>query len=230
MSLLSLGTQAVKHREDKSGRIIYSTGTRFHERGCKDLALQVFRLPSIAVVLIAVAMVVTGCGQKSASEIMNHFGPLLHTRDQAVANAVTGKASLDPASLTQLGICYADLRGKSGQYTQFIAGAIQSSAFDSAQNQADARSLALAIASYNDCLLKLQKVATAKSATPALSLLDADWVPDFGRAVETYWARDGAMVKMLAPGARSSVVAQITSEAAWPDFAAIGGGSPPPAR
>jgi hypothetical protein len=175
-------------------------------------------------------LVVNGCAQQSASEIMNHFAPLLRTRDQAVANAAAGKASLDPASLNQLGICYADLRSKSEQYTQFIAGAIQSSAFNSAQNQTDARNLALAIASYNDCLLKLQKVAAAKTASPALSLLDAEWVPEFGRSVESYWNRDGAKVKLLSRGARSSVVAQITSETSWPDFAAAGGVSPPPAH
>ena len=134
-------------------------------------------------------------------------------------HAVAGKASLDSGSLNQLGICYGDLRSKSEQYTQFIAGIVQSSSFDSAQNQADARSLALAIASYNDCLLKLQKVAATKSATPSLSLLDADWVPAFGRAVDSYWNRDGSKVKLLSPDARASVVAQIMRETAWPDFA-----------
>jgi hypothetical protein len=180
--------------------------------------------------MIAAALTAAGCGQKAASEILSEFAPLVHTRDQAVANAVTGKASLEPAPLTQLGICYGDLRSKSVQYTQYIAGVVQSSAFDSAQNQADARTLALAIASYNDCLLKLQKVAASKSATPSLSLLDADWVPAFGRAVDSYWSRDGSKVKLLSPAARASVVAQITSETSWPDFAAIGGGSPPPTR
>lgn len=178
----------------------------------------------------AVALTGAGCGQKAASGIISDFAPLQHTRDQAGANAAAGKASLDPASLNQLGICYGDLRSKSEQYMQFIAGVVQSSAYDSAQNQAGARSLALAIASYNDCLLKLQKVAAAKSATPSLSLLDADWVPAFGRAVDSYWNRDGSKVKLLSPNARASVVEQIKRETAWPDFASFGGGSPPPSR
>ncbi len=192
--------------------------------------MQDLRRSLTALVISAVALMGTGCGQKAASEIMSDFGPLLHMRDQAGAHAVAGKASLDSGALTQLGICYGDLRGKSEQYTQFIAGIVQSSSFDSAQNQADASSLALAVASYNDCLLKLQKVAAAKSATPSFSLLDAGWVPAFGRAVDSYWNRDGSKVKLLSPDARASVVEQIKRETAWPDFATIGGGSPPPSR
>jgi hypothetical protein len=184
--------------------------------------------PLMALVMIAVTLSAAGCGQKAASEIMSDFAPLQHTRDQAVANAVAGRASLDPPALNQLSICYGDLRGKSAQYTGYIASVVQSSSYDSAQNQADARSLAIAIASYNDCLLKLQKVAVSTSAAPTLSLLDADWVPAFGRAVDAYWSRNGSKVKLLSPDARASVVAQITSETSWPDFAAIGGGSPPP--
>jgi hypothetical protein len=194
------------------------------------LALRNLRRPLIAFLVGTLALTGAGCGQKAVSEIMSDFAPLLHLRDEAGANVSAGRASLDSASLNQLGVCYGDLRGKSEQYTQFIAGIVQSSSFDSAQNQADARSLALAIASYNDCLLKLQKVAAAKSATPSLSLLDADWVPAFGREVDAYWNRDGSKVKLLSPDARANVVEQIKRETAWPDFATIGGGSPPPSR
>jgi hypothetical protein len=196
--------------------------------GAKDFDLQNLRRPLVAVLGLAAVLLATGCARKSASEITGQFAPLLQMRDQAVADVAAGKASLDPASVGQLGICYGDLRSKSDQYTQFIAGIVQSSSFDSAQNQSDARTLGVAIASYNDCLLKLQKVAASKSATPSLSQVDADWVPAFGRAVEAYWARDGANVDLLSPDARASVVEQIKSAAMWPDFAAIGGGSPVP--
>jgi len=177
---------------------------------------------------MAVAFLATGCARQSASQITGQFTPLLNMRDQAVANAAAGKASLDPASVTQLGICYGDLRSKSDEYRRFIAGVVQSSSFDRGQNQADARALELSIASYNDCLLKLQKVADAKSATTPLSQLDAEWVPPFGRAVEAYWARDGAMVDLLSPASRATVVEQITNMTMWPDFAAIGGGTTSP--
>jgi hypothetical protein len=183
-----------------------------------------------AALVLAVAFLAAGCTGKSASDITALFAPLLHMRDQAVANTVAGKASLDLASVNQLGICYGDLRTKSDQYTQFIASVIQSSEFDGAQNQADARILQLAIASYNDCLLKLQKVSASKSTAPSLSLLDADWVPVLGRGVDAYWGRDGSMVKLLSPSARARVVEQISSETVWPEFATIGGGSPPPSR
>jgi hypothetical protein len=182
----------------------------------------------IAVLAMAGALLASGCARKTAGEITGQFAPILHMRDQAVADAAAGKASLDPASLDQLGICYGDLRSKSDQYTQFVAGIVQSSSFDDGQNLSDARTLGLAVASYNDCLLKLQKVTASKNTTLSLSQLDADWVPAFGRAVEAYWARDGAMVELLSPDARASVVEQIKSAAVWPDFAAIGNGSPSP--
>jgi hypothetical protein len=202
--------------------------TTHHAAGAKDLALQNLRRPLIAALVMAVAFLASGCARKSASDITNQFTPLLRMRDQAVANAIAGKVSLDPASLNQLGVCYADLRSNSNRYTQFLAGVVQSSAFDRGQNEADARGLELSIASYNDCLLKLQKVAASKSATPSLSLVDPDWVPAFGRSVEAYWSRDGAMVDLLSPDARSSVVEQIRSMTIWPDFATIGGALPSP--
>jgi hypothetical protein len=195
---------------------------------CKGFGLQNLRRPLIAAMMIAVAFFAVSCTRRSASDVMVQFAPLLHMRDQAVANAAAGKTSLDPTSLNQLEICFSDLRSKSDQYTQFIASVVQSSTFNGGQNQADARALELAISSYNDCLLKLQKVAASKSATPPLSLLDADWVPAFGRGVESYWSRDDAMVKLLSPDARAGVVEEIKSETMWPDFAAIGRGSPPP--
>jgi hypothetical protein len=204
--------------------------TAHHTTGAKDLALQSLRRPMTAALIAAVAIAAAGCTGRSASDLTAQFAPLLHLRDQAVANAAAGKRSLDPASLNQLGVCYGDLRAASDQYTGFIAGVVQSSAFDGAQNQADERNLQHAIASYNDCLLKLQKVAASTSAAPSLTLLDTDWVPAFGRGIDAYWGHDGSMVKLLSPSGRARVVEQITSETAWPDFAAVGGGSPPPSQ
>ena len=177
--------------------------TTRHATDAKDLVLQDLRRPLIATIMIAAALMSASCGQQSASGIVSQFTPLLRMRDQAVANAAAGKATLDPASLNQLGVCYGDLGNKSDQYTKFIAGVVQSSSYDPAQNSADAQALERAIASYNDCVLKLQKVAASKSATVSLSLLEPEWVPAFGRAVESYWNRDGAMVTLLSPDARA---------------------------
>jgi hypothetical protein len=172
----------------------------------------------------------TGCAHKSASDITGQLTPFNHARDQAVANTLAGKASLDSASLSQLNICYSDLRSKAGQYTDHIVGIVQSGSFDAVQNQADVQALSVSIASYNDCLLKLQKAASSASAAPPMLTLDTNWVPAFGRAVESYWARDETLVQSLSPDARANLIEQIKDKTSWPEFATIGGGTPAPPR
>jgi hypothetical protein len=176
--------------------------------------------------VISAALLATGCARKSANDITGQFTSFIRARDQAVQNAAAGKASLDPGLLNQMNICYNELRTKSGEYTDFVVSVIQSAAFDASQNQAAERNLEAAIASYNDCLLKLQKAAAAKNATSPMSLLDVDWVPVLGRAVESYWSRDGTMVRSLSPESKARLIDQIRTTAAWPDFATIGGIKP----
>jgi len=143
-------------------------------------------------------------------------------------NTAAGKTSLDPASLSQLNICYTDLRSKAGVYVDHIVGVVQTATFDAAQNHADEQALEVSIASYNDCLLKLQKASGAATPAPMMSVLDTNWVPAFGMAVQNYWVRDGALVQSLSPDAKSQLIDQIKSMTAWPEFATIGGGSPAP--
>ena len=181
-----------------------------------------------AAAMIA-ALLVAGCTHKSASDITGQFAPLLHTRDLAVENAAVGKEYFDMASVGQLGICYGDLRSKAGQYTDFIAGVIRSASFDASRNQSDEHDLEVSISSYNDCTLKVQKSAVLKSSAPPLVLLGSEWLPAFGQSVDTYWSRDGALVQSLSTDAKAQLIDQITSMTAWPDFAAIGGGTPAPA-
>jgi hypothetical protein len=171
-------------------------------------------------------LLATGCARRSANDITGQLAPFMRTRDQAVENVAAGKASLDPASLNQSNVCYGDLRTKAGQYSDFIVGAIQSAAFDESQNETDETGLEVSIASYNDCLLKLQKVSTAKSSESSLSLLTADWVPAFSQAIVTYWTRDGALVQSLSPDDKAHLIDQVKSMTAWPDFASIGAGTP----
>jgi hypothetical protein len=109
-----------------------------------------------------------------------------------------------------------------------IVGIVQSGAFDAAQNQADERALEISIASYNDCLLKLQKAASGASPAPSMSVLDTNWVPAFGRAVESYWTRDGTLVRSLSPDDKTRLIDKIKSMTSWPEFATIGGGTPAP--
>lgn len=178
---------------------------------------------------MAAVLLVSGCSHKSASDITGQFAPFLRTRDLAVENAAVGKEYFDSASIGQLNICYSDLRSKAGRYSDFIAGVIRSASFDGSQNQVDEHDLEVSIASYNDCTLKVQKAAIAKSTAPSLLLLGAEWVPAFGQSVETYWARDGALVQSLTTDAKAQLIGQITTMTAWPDFTTIGGGTPAPA-
>ena len=183
---------------------------------------------SFVVVSLLLVLSATGCSHKSAGDIAGQFAAFDHTRDQAVENSAGAKTSLDPVSLNQMAICYSDLRGKATQYVDDIVGVIQSGSFDSGKNHSDQEQLQASIASYNDCLLKLQKLTSTKNPAPAMSLLSADWVPSFGRAVDSYWARDGALVTALAPGDKTRLVEQIKSSTLWPDFTNIGGGTPAP--
>jgi hypothetical protein len=183
---------------------------------------------AVVAAAIAAALLVAGCAHKSASDITGQFAPFLRTRELAVENAAVGKEYFDTASVGQLNICYSDLRSKAGQYSEFIAGVIQSASFDVSRNQAVAHDLEVSIASYNDCTLKVQKAAIAKSPAPALLLLGAEWVPAFGQSVESYWARDGALVQSLSTDAKGHLIDQITTMTAWPDFATIGSGTPAP--
>jgi hypothetical protein len=189
--------------------------------------LQLLSRLLISMALSAV-LVATGCARRSASDITGQLAPFMHARDQAVANTSAGKASLDAASLGQLDICYSDLRTKAGQYVDHIVGVVQSGSFDAGQNQSDERNLGVSIASYNDCLLKLQKASSAATPAPSMSVLDTNWVPAFGRAVETYWTRDGTLVRSLSPDGKAHLSDQIKTMTSWPDFATIGGGTPPP--
>jgi hypothetical protein len=182
----------------------------------------------VAAAVMAAALLVSGCSHKSASEITGTFAPFLRTRDLAVENAVLGKEYFDTASIGQLSICYSDLRSKAGQYSDFIAGVIRTASFDGSQNQRDEHDLEVSIASYNDCTLKVQKAAVVKSPPPSLSLLGAEWVPGFGQSVESYWARDGALVQSLSTDAKAQLIDEITTTTAWPDFATIGAGTPAP--
>lgn len=195
----------------------------------KDTCLQNLRRVLFAASVTAI-LVMTGCGKKSASDITGQLTPFTHARDQAVENSLAGKASLDSASLNQLNICYTDLRSKAGQYIDHVTGIVQSGSFDAAQNQADVQTLGVSIASYNDCLLKLQKAGSTTSTAPQMLVLDTNWVPAFGRAVETYWSRDGALVQSLSPDAKASLIEQIKDKSSWPEFATIGGGTPAPPR
>lgn len=182
----------------------------------------------LVVAAMATALLVSGCSHNSASDITGTFAPLLRTRDLAVENAAVGKEYFDTVSLGQLNICYDDLRSKSGEYSDFIAGVIQSASFDASQNQLAEHDLEVSIASYNDCALKVQKVAVAKNPPPPLTLLGAEWVPAFGQTVASYWNRDGALVQSLSTDAKAQLVNQIKAMTAWPDFATIGGGTPAP--
>jgi hypothetical protein len=181
-----------------------------------------------AAAVMAAALLVSGCSHKSASDITGQFAPFLRTRDLAVENAALGKEHFDTASVGQLSICYSDLRSKAGLYSDFIAGVVRTASFDGNQNQLDEHDLEVSIASYNDCTLKVQKAAVAKNPPPTLSLLGAEWVPAFGQSVESYWARDGALVQSLSTDAKAHLIDQITTTTAWPDFASIGGGTPAP--
>lgn len=183
---------------------------------------------SFIVVSLAAAFLAAGCSHKSAGDITGQLAAFDRMRDQAVENSAAAKTSLDPNSLHQMAICYSDLRVKATQYTDHIVAIIQSASFDSSQNQADQQQLQASIASYNDCLLKLQKLASTKNPAPAMALLGADWVPSFGAAVDAYWARDGALVTALSPADKAQLIEQIRSLAAWPEFANVGGGSPAP--
>jgi hypothetical protein len=179
---------------------------------------------------LSAVFISSGCSRKSASDVLGQLTPFTHARDQAVMNTAAGKTSLDPASLSQLNICYTDLRSKAGVYVNHIAGIVQTASFDSAQNNSDEHALEVSIASYNDCLLKLQKASGSATAAPLLSVLDTNWVPVFGMAVQNYWVRDGALVQALSPDAKSQLIDQIKSRTAWPDFATIGGSTPAQSR
>lgn len=178
--------------------------------------------------LLSATLIATGCWHKSASDITGQLTPFMHARDQAVMNTAAGKTSLDTASLSQLNICYTDLRSKAGGYVDHIVGIVQTASFDPAQNHADEQALEVSIASYNDCLLKLQKASGAATPAPSMSLLDTNWVPLFGMAVQNYWVRDGALVQALSPDDKSHLIEQIKTISAWPEFATIGGSTPPP--
>ena len=177
-----------------------------------------------AAALAFATLSAAGCAQHAAADVRHRTAPFTLTRDTAITAVTRAQRSLPAASLDRLQACYADVESKGNSYARFLIGIVSTGAYDDGANASLSQALGRAIASFNDCELKLQAATPQGSETlgivqaAPLPVLPTDWIQGFAADVASAWQRDRRQMQALSDAERYDLIRDLGDALTWPDF------------